>query len=161
MKSFVLVSALLFSLPLCVLAGPNKADWSNIISLQSGKRIIVRLYDADTPKKNRSIKGYFDSANSEYMVIIQNNGESISISRKSIRQVSVPRKTRNRVVAAVLVGGIGAAVNFAVLPLIPSGDWPEGYLRNNLFTTVPLAVIAAFAESKTVIYAMPSKNGSS
>ena len=101
-RLFALALALLFTLP----PSAPAADWSAVLSLTPGQKIIVRTKDGDR------LSGRFDSAD-DLLINFTDGRRKVSLTRESVKLVQLDRgNSRSR--GALFGALIGGAAGFAV-----------------------------------------------
>ena len=92
-----------------VQAKPNLADWSNVLKLSVGSKVLV------STKKGEVFEGELRQVDNDMMTLLvrisQSSRQAIEIRREDVTQV---RKPKNRLLSAVLGAGIGLGVGIAI-----------------------------------------------
>lgn len=144
-------------------ADPVMTDWTRVVAVQPGKRILVRLYKDSAPPGSVAMEGQFASATVGGISIVQRDGTPRTIARERIRRVAVWRATKKRARNAAIVGAVGAGVGMVVgIAAIGiaggGGTWHEGLVASAILGVLvsgPLALASAFGEPRDVIFNVP------
>jgi hypothetical protein len=96
----------------CCLASATEqaVHWSNLGNLITGREVIVRLQDGKRVKGNAVTIGTSS-------LLVQTNKGQRTISRASLREIRLPRKTgyKWQIIGAAIGAGVGTAISYPVL----------------------------------------------
>ena len=133
-----------------------KSDWSKVQAVARGTRTTVVLYKDQAPRRNRKIRGYFQSATVESIRLLLPDGQTSTFQKRAVRKVLVPRPLKKR-----YQGWITLAVAFGVFQYLASIDGVSAseMARSHAALTAPATVIAFLVAPKMgEIYQVPLKH---
>ena len=136
----------------------NKADWSRVQTVPHNRKTKIRLYQDAVPQENRKIKGLFDSATTDSITLVLEDGQARTFQKQAVRKVLTRRPIRQRWPGWVAMGVSIVALEISIALFAESPPPTSLRLANHAFYALPTGAAFFYVSRLKGIYNVPPQH---